>query len=600
MFTSEDQTIREAFGAFYMAPAYQREYVWGPREVEQLLQDLLGMQDRPDAQGYFLGTIVTVKTSNRYEHEVVDGQQRLTTLFLLLCGLRQALQELGGEDAEDLARQLGGLIQGSRKRLRIELQYHSVETGKVLGLIAGGDAEGLSALRRRGRGRPRRSSTDDSVVNILTACDTVDRFLRNEFVADGDVAGLVRFCEGVLDAVTLVRVMAPNLASALIAFESMNGRGLGLNSMDLVKSLVFQRLDGEHFERVSDLWREMRAAIQSSGTSGGSRRPSQFLRYFVLSDLGTGSNIVEEVAGIYVWLRDYVSDQGIMGQDAVCFARKLRDAALVYSDMRRGLAPGGMTSDALRGIRMFSPSGQTYLLPLMAARGVAPDLFARLSDELESTLFVLHACGRMPGDIEKLCIRWAAEARTSAGVEQLIQGRLRSLRQEMALEFRSAIDALRCDRTAKSRTRMRYMLGRIAEWLQREAGRAPVDVWSDELEIEHVCPTEPLADAQEECHLVDPDLLHGLGNLTLSDVADRSPAGLGFSQKRLQYAESGLVMTRLLARPPEATANVKADRFQRAMDVLGFSNWAAATTESVARRHDAMADLAMMVWRIPG
>ena len=65
-------------------PKYQREYTWGSSQWENLFDDLLDNQP-----GYFLGTIICIDTSidsiNSPKREVVDGQQRLTTLSLLLC-----------------------------------------------------------------------------------------------------------------------------------------------------------------------------------------------------------------------------------------------------------------------------------------------------------------------------------------------------------------------------------------------------------------------------------------------------------------------------------------------------------------------------------
>lgn len=94
---SQDIRVADIFQAFYVVPDYQREYVWETSEVEQLLTDIngeLGGGDPQDAPEYFIGSIV-VCPGNGGVLELIDGQQRMTTLFLTLCAIRDRLSELG-------------------------------------------------------------------------------------------------------------------------------------------------------------------------------------------------------------------------------------------------------------------------------------------------------------------------------------------------------------------------------------------------------------------------------------------------------------------------------------------------------------------------
>src|ERR1700686_2742363 len=83
-------TVQEAFReCFYVVPDYQREYVWTEKEVQQLLQDIDEELDVADRHEYFIGTVLVSPTAQKSHLEVIDGQQRLPTFFLLLCALRQ-------------------------------------------------------------------------------------------------------------------------------------------------------------------------------------------------------------------------------------------------------------------------------------------------------------------------------------------------------------------------------------------------------------------------------------------------------------------------------------------------------------------------------
>lgn len=89
----------------FVIPEYQRPYAWGAEESLQLLSDLLGALERDTDEPYFLGSIVLVKSPNVARSEVIDGQQRITTLTLLLSLLRDLVAN------DDLRRSIHNLIE---------------------------------------------------------------------------------------------------------------------------------------------------------------------------------------------------------------------------------------------------------------------------------------------------------------------------------------------------------------------------------------------------------------------------------------------------------------------------------------------------------
>ena len=100
-------------------PVFQRPYAWTTEEVNELLDDLLFSMDKDDQEPYFLGSVVLDKEENP-RSLVVDGQQRLTTLTMLLCSLR----ELADEDVKSLIdgriRQKFDPLTGAREVVRVE------------------------------------------------------------------------------------------------------------------------------------------------------------------------------------------------------------------------------------------------------------------------------------------------------------------------------------------------------------------------------------------------------------------------------------------------------------------------------------------------
>src|SRR4051812_25395335 len=92
-------SIEEAFrDCFYIVPDYQREYVWTDKEVLQLLDDINEQIDGVSGNEYFIGMVLVSPADLKNHYQVIDGQQRLTTFFLMLCAIRVLF--LGEEQAE--------------------------------------------------------------------------------------------------------------------------------------------------------------------------------------------------------------------------------------------------------------------------------------------------------------------------------------------------------------------------------------------------------------------------------------------------------------------------------------------------------------------
>jgi hypothetical protein len=108
-----ERPIDQIFGKEFVfsIPLYQRPYAWQHEQAEELLDDLLsflgtGTEPINDLTPYFLGSIVVIKEDHRPEADVVDGQQRLTTLTILLSAIRYRLISEPDEAVVDFAKGL--------------------------------------------------------------------------------------------------------------------------------------------------------------------------------------------------------------------------------------------------------------------------------------------------------------------------------------------------------------------------------------------------------------------------------------------------------------------------------------------------------------
>ena len=124
------KSIEKLKDYFFLVPDYQREYVWkADDQVEQFLTDIDNEYDENAEQqeSYFIGSIIIVKNKNKYD--VIDGQQRLTTITLTLCAIRdllsnQELTELQKNHLSTVNNLLYSFDLDTEKHLlRLELQY---------------------------------------------------------------------------------------------------------------------------------------------------------------------------------------------------------------------------------------------------------------------------------------------------------------------------------------------------------------------------------------------------------------------------------------------------------------------------------------------
>lgn len=217
-------------------PKYQREYTWGTREWEALFDDLIENDD-----GYFLGSIICINTAtdsiNAPKFEVVDGQQRLTTLSLFLAALyttlnshKEKLDEDQQSDILQLKRKL--VLKKTQSDIRVVPQIQGSNRDDYLGLLAK-----IGIIPKRPM---------PNFAGLRRVVKSYNYFLRriSALLEEGkdDVTSMFRILDKVNSAV-LVMIEVSNHADAYTLFESLNNRGTPLTSVDLIKNLLLARLD---------------------------------------------------------------------------------------------------------------------------------------------------------------------------------------------------------------------------------------------------------------------------------------------------------------------------------------------------------------------
>lgn len=227
-------------------PKYQREYTWGLSQWENLFDDL--SDNNP---GYFLGTIICIDTTtdaiNAPKREVIDGQQRLTTLSLLIAALytsianyRSYLNDDQQSDHVQLKRRLVLRHKPSQIRVIPQTQNHNLDDYK--GVLA--EEEIIPAHPMPKFAGVRRIKKAFEYFRKRIAADVEEVVSGYALVDQSPVALSTLF--GILEKVNtsiIVMIEVSNHADAYTLFESLNNRGTPLTAIDLIKNLLLAQLD---------------------------------------------------------------------------------------------------------------------------------------------------------------------------------------------------------------------------------------------------------------------------------------------------------------------------------------------------------------------
>ena len=147
----------------FSIPLYQRPYSWTTEEAGELLDDVLvflnsSPQDVDNLDPYFLGSIVLIKEDGIAESEVIDGQQRLTTLTILLSTLRSLVPAEFSNDLREFIYEKGNVVRGTPNRYRLTLRQRDADFFKTHVQ----DEEGLTKLQQLNV-----ANYKDSQLNII-------------------------------------------------------------------------------------------------------------------------------------------------------------------------------------------------------------------------------------------------------------------------------------------------------------------------------------------------------------------------------------------------------------------------------------------------
>ena len=270
-------SIKELFGnadSLYKIPRYQRPYKWEDEQVDKLWDDVCESFENGD-ENYFLGSIITAKPWDDRKSayvDVVDGQQRMTTLMILFCVIRDLYPDINAEKSDENLfsvdiNTIHASIALYGKSNRLKLFTHPQHQSDFEELIIKGDTKEL--------GKPYKCqvrSDEDPKYKFMNTS-----FLFRKKLEDLGQENSEKIIDYLFNQVKIIRIDCKNRGFAIRLFQVLNDRGMNLTAADLIKSFLLERLYNTHKNDADTLkikedqfisdWRELEQTIKNSDIS---------------------------------------------------------------------------------------------------------------------------------------------------------------------------------------------------------------------------------------------------------------------------------------------------------------------------------------------
>lgn len=259
---SDKITIKDVFGEdmWFTIPDYQRPYVWGEDQISTLLDDVShAAVNTPDSQ-YFLGSLVlhceskTLKGTSYTENSVLDGQQRLTTLYILQAVLRDiTTSETRKATCAKAIFQQGNPDDGIPERLRIEFAIREEVEEFINQFIKEKDG----TLKTEELQQIANNSKEVSIRNMANAILIINKWFSNEDNLDIDT-----FFPYLRQYVILVYVASSELEDAFRLFTVLNDRGIKLRNSDILKAQNLKEVSTQEKQtKYAKFWEELEGEL---------------------------------------------------------------------------------------------------------------------------------------------------------------------------------------------------------------------------------------------------------------------------------------------------------------------------------------------------
>ncbi|MCM1981988.1 DUF262 domain-containing protein [Lyngbya confervoides] len=538
----------------YSVPTFQRDYSWTKVEVDQLWQDITDTIKEKRSE-HFMGAIV-VKNSHKPEM-LIDGQQRLVTISLLMCAIRDIAKNEKKE--ETLATLVSERYLGTMNMETYDLEPKLIlnETNNdIYSEIVLKNRE-VEVLLKKARSKNLNQSNRLLIQAYLNLRTLVLTFIENQ---SNQIIALKQIVECIRSNFIVIVISVPDEANAYLIFETLNDRGLDLSVSDLLKNYLFSKA-GNKLKEVKKKWEDMNFLVERF-------QLTKFIRHYWLSKYA----VIRE-KDLYHTLRNHVRKQ----TDVIKFVNELTDSAEVYSSFFDSQSSLWHSSSNLRAdieaLQVFKVN-LCYSVLLAAWESVEEEVFRKILKMMVVISFRYNViCGSRPTPLEDAYSKAAIYIRdkkpkTAQSVFEILS--------DFYPDDKIFTDSFSHKVISNNPPLCRYILCSLNDYLMNSKELVTNSNGSD-LNLEHILPRNPgrkwLLDINNKDYKL---YINRLGNMTLLDSVPNRKLGNSLFESKMKeaYKKSSLRITK---------------------DLEKYSVWGISEIED---RQKELAKVACQVWRL--
>lgn len=455
--------------AYYRVSEYQRGFSWTEEQFKQLFEDLLHSYSQTPESTYLLGQVLLCPTRDgahdnsidNYVHQwdIIDGQQRCTSLLILFVCLRKVLTDRNWDTESNrnksIATSLDTMISLANR--------NEEELPRVRAALNG--QEYLSAMLKNGE-LP--IPTSQTQKNIEVAREFFMEEIQKEFKEEAGISNLVEFLQYLMHRVALVTLQVKTASQAVSIFQKVNNRGLSLDESDLVKSFLFLDASEDDYTRYSQNWDR---ASQQVFRSRLKRVQSMDFLLKLMIGIQTGESI--SVSKLYDRWTEILRTSEF---PASRFAEEIVKDAECLSHISNGKYPDGHASDPNVGLGIFEQKAIQQHEIQLAGKHLTTESYLNLLRFVEDRTLLSLWSGEQTQDFERIVHPWAkaiSNLDRGATMEEIKEAGQRTFTNNSLAELiaKAKLEILKWDyNTLSHRGRLRYLLSRIYHLSQDQVG----------------------------------------------------------------------------------------------------------------------------------
>lgn len=536
-------------GMKFIIPKFQRDYSWDSEQWDDLWADIETMLN--EGTDHYMGYLV-LQTSNTKSTIIIDGQQRFTTITLIILSAIKSIQKLANKGLE---------VDDNKKRIETLMSTYvgnidpiSLEYDNILILNRNNNAYYKDYIVKLGDLKLRNTSYTEK---LMKKCfEWFEQKINGKYSTGREYA---QFIETIVENLYFTIIKVNDEMNAFRVFETLNARGVQLSSADLLKNYLFSLVDNtsEHPERVNILeekWTKLTTNVRAE-------KLPDFIRYYWNS-----KNKTVRSNDLFKVLRNNIKE------DRSVF--ELINDMLAYSDIYMALKNESddlwnerdKVQEYVSLLNIFNLKQPISML-MAAYKNLSNEDFERvLCDAIVVSFRYNVICGKNPNDIEKVFNDIAIKISNNNTYDKNLLSKIYVNDNEFTVSFINKV----FPENARNNKIIKYILGKYERF---KGGLRDVSIVSELDTIEHIYPQHP----NEEWNDDNLDsLIYRLGNMCLLEKKLNNNIGnKGYAEKVEVLNQSTFITTNSISSE--------------------YPEW---VQQSIVDRQKQMAKCAKTIWKI--